>query len=65
MSEDSIDPIYYDWARTFSYNADVTMVITARDRGKTFGIRAAALDDYFKSELRFAFFVLFKFFNIW
>lgn len=45
--------IYYDWARTFSYNADVTMVITARDRGKTFGIRAAALDDFFKSELRF------------
>lgn len=44
---------YYDWARTFSYNADVTMVITRRDRGKTYGIRMAALDDCFRYGYRF------------
>ena len=44
---------YYDWSRTFSYNADVTMVITRRDRGKTTGIRIAALLDSIRSGYRF------------
>ena len=44
---------YYDWAATLSYNADVTMVITARDRGKTFGIRMAAIDDGIRHGFRF------------
>ena len=46
-------PMYYDWARTFSYNADVTMVITKRDRGKTMGIRIAALRDAIRHGYRF------------
>lgn len=53
MTTKSDAPMYYDWARTFSYNADVTMVITARDRGKTFGLRMAALDDAIKRGYRF------------
>ena len=30
---------YYDWHKTLSYNADVTMVIGARGIGKTYGLR--------------------------
>lgn len=44
---------YYNWERTFSYNADVTMVITKRDRGKTTGLRIAALEDSIKRGYRF------------
>lgn len=44
---------FYDWARTFSYNADVTMVITARGRGKTYGLRRACLDDFIAHGYRF------------
>lgn len=51
---------YYPWARTLSYNADVTMVISARDRGKTFGIRMAAMDDAIKREHRFVEVVRYK-----
>lgn len=52
--------MYYDWARTFSYNADVTMVITARDRGKTYGIRMAAVDDFVRCGYRFVEIVRYK-----
>ena len=52
--------LYYDYARTFSYNADVTMIITARDRGKTYGIRMAALDDYLRDGNRFVEIVRYK-----
>lgn len=44
---------YYDWEKTFSYNADVTMVITARDRGKTTGLRIAAIQDAMRRGYRF------------
>lgn len=36
---------YYDWQRTLSYDAEVTMVVTARGRGKTYGIRLRAVKD--------------------
>ena len=32
---------YYDWHKTLSYDADVTMVIGARGVGKTFGADGA------------------------
>lgn len=51
---------YYDWGRTLSYNADITMVITSRGRGKTFGIRRAALDEALKRGYRFAEIVRYK-----
>lgn len=34
---------YYDWDRTLSYNAPITMVVGERGRGKTYGIRKKAI----------------------
>lgn len=39
---------FYDWQKTFSYDAPVTMVIGARGVGKTFGLREQMLRDYLK-----------------
>lgn len=44
---------FYDWDRTCSYRADVTMVIAARDRGKTFGLRRRSLRRAIERGLRF------------
>lgn len=51
---------YYDWERTLSYDADVTMVIGARGYGKTYGLRRQFLRDYIKGGYRFAEIVRFK-----
>ena len=51
---------YYDWEKTFSYDADVTMVIGARGYGKTYGLRRQFLRDYIKGGFRFAEIVRFK-----
>lgn len=34
---------YYDWDRTLSYNAPVTLVVGERGKGKTYGIRKKAI----------------------
>jgi hypothetical protein len=47
-------PSYYDWASTLSYAADVTMVITSRGRGKTYGLRLQCIRDFLKDGSRFA-----------
>ena len=44
---------YYDWERTLSYDADVTMVIGNRGIGKTFGLRMQCIDDHIKHGYRF------------
>lgn len=44
---------YYDWEKTLSYDADVTMVIGARGVGKTFGLRRQFIRDYLRHEWRF------------
>lgn len=44
---------YYDWTKTLSYDAEVTMVITARGRGKTYGIRKQATRDAIKNGVTF------------
>lgn len=44
---------YYDWKKTFSYNADITMVVTARGYGKTYGIRKQVINDWLKRGERF------------
>lgn len=36
-------PNFYDWDKTISYDADVTMVVGARGIGKTFGLRLATV----------------------
>lgn len=44
---------YYDWNATLSRDADITMVITSRGRGKTYGLRKQCIDDYLKRKYRF------------
>lgn len=46
-------PKYYDWAKTFTYDADVTAVFGARGIGKTFGLRAQFIRDWRKDGSRF------------
>lgn len=51
---------YYDWERTLSYDADVTMVVGARGLGKTFGLRKQFIRDYKKDGSRFVEVVRYK-----
>lgn len=44
---------YYDWNKTLSYDAEVTMVITARGRGKTYGIRKQAIKEALRDGVTF------------
>lgn len=44
---------YYDWEKTLSYDADVTMIIGARGMGKTYGIRKQFINDYINHKWRF------------
>lgn len=44
---------FYDWNQTLSYDADVTMVVGARDIGKTYGLRLQFIRDYLKDGSRF------------
>lgn len=44
---------YYNWNETRTKNADVTIVIGARDYGKTFGMRKFFISDYIKKKIRF------------
>lgn len=44
---------FYDWQRTLSYDADVTMVIGARGIGKTFGLRMQCIRDFMRDGSRF------------
>lgn len=44
---------YYDWNKTLSYDADVTMVVGARGIGKTYGLRKQFINDYIKKGSRF------------
>lgn len=51
---------YYDWHKTLSYDADVTMVIGPRGLGKTFGLRKQCIKDFLKDGSRFVEVVRFK-----
>lgn len=44
---------YYDWHKTLTYDADVTMVVGARGIGKTYGLRLQFIRDYLKDGSRF------------
>lgn len=44
---------FYDWQRTLSYNAPLTIVVGARGIGKTFGLRLQCIKDYLKHGWRF------------
>lgn len=51
---------YYDWHKTLSYNADVTMVVGARGIGKTYGLRKQCVLDFLKHGWRFVEIVRYK-----
>lgn len=51
---------FYDWHKTLSYDADVTMVIGPRGIGKTFGLRKQCIKDFLKDGSRFVEIVRFK-----
>lgn len=44
---------YYDWTKTLSYDAPITMVISQRGIGKTYGLRKQCILDYIKRGTRF------------
>lgn len=44
---------FYDWEKTLSYDADVTMVVGARGLGKTYGLRKRFVQDFMKDGSRF------------
>ena len=43
---------FYDWNKTLSYDADVTMVIGAKGIGKTFGLRKQCIKDFLRDGSR-------------
>lgn len=45
--------MFYDWEKTLSYDADVTMVVGARGIGKTYGLRKQFIRDWLKDGSRF------------
>lgn len=47
------DGVHYNWEKTLSYNADITMVVGAPNKGKTFGLRSYALNRALKRGGRF------------
>lgn len=44
---------YFDWAKVFSFQAPITMVVGARGLGKTYGLRKACIEEFLKKGLRF------------
>lgn len=44
---------FYDWSKTLSYDADVTMVVGSRGVGKTYGLRKQFIKDYIKDGSKF------------
>lgn len=44
---------YYDWNKTLSFDADVTMVVGSRGIGKTYGLRLQFMRDFLNHEYRF------------
>ena len=52
---------YYDWGRTLTYSqAYITMVISARGFGKTYGLRKQAIRDFLRDGSRFVEIVRYK-----
>lgn len=46
---------FYDAPKTISYNADLTMIITMRSYGKTYGFIKEAIKDYLRDRSQFVF----------
>lgn len=52
--------MFYDWQKTFSYDAPLTIVVGARGIGKTYGLRKQFVKDYIKDGSRFVAIVRYK-----
>lgn len=52
--------LYYDWNKTFTYNAPITMIISMRGFGKTYGIRKKSVRDFIKDGSKFVEIVRYK-----
>ena len=48
-----MDNGFYDWERTFSYDAPINIVVSWRGRGKTYGLRCQLVRDYVKYKSHF------------
>lgn len=44
---------FYDWQKTLSFDADITIAISNRDAGKTFGLRMQCINDWIEHKWRF------------
>ena len=44
---------WYDWTKTLSYDASITMVVGGRGIGKTYGLRKQFVSDFVKNNERF------------
>lgn len=44
---------YYDWNKTLSFDAELSFIITARGRGKTYGLRLHAVREALRDGTRF------------
>lgn len=53
-------PNFYDWEKTISYDADITMVVGARGIGKTYGLRKQCIKDFINRGYRFGEIVRYK-----
>lgn len=51
---------FYDWTKTLSFDAEVTMICGARGIGKTYGLRKQLVKDYLKRGYRFVIIVRYK-----
>lgn len=51
---------FYDWDKALSYDAPVNLIITARGKGKTYGLRKQVVRDYLKDGSRFVEIVRYK-----
>lgn len=54
------EPKYYDWNKTFSFDAPITFVISHRGIGKTYGMRKQFVLDYLKKGRKFVHLVRYK-----
>lgn len=53
-------PKYYDWPKTFSYDADINIIVSERGYGKTYGLRKQCVKDFLKDGSRFVVIVRYK-----
>ena len=45
--------VHYNWQKTYTYNAVINIIVTARGFGKTYGARLKAVQDFIKDGSRF------------